>query len=232
MKKVLFLLISLALVYIAILLYPSPFFSHKLEVFGQVVYSDQEIPKEMLGILDDVRERIKKSEFYTKEEKYKIFICNDSWRLFLFTRSTKIGGAVNFFSPNIFIRKSNIEQNKIITQTEIYTPKERPLSYFIAHEIIHVMQQKVSPLLLITKPTYIVEGYADYIAKAPNFDYDRYLNDYKTNTHFMNPSKSGMYNKYHLLIAFLMDKKGMTYHEILQKSFSMQTVEAMMEDVK
>lgn len=227
MKFFLLFLLIIVLAYIGLLLYPNTFFSYKTEYKNYTIYSDEFIPKEIGKILDDAQKRIEKSELYYKKDRYKIFICNASWRLFLFTRSTEAGGTVNAFSSNVFIRKSDIKKNKILKEQEIYTPKERPLSYFMAHELTHVMQHKLSNIMPLTKPKYIMEGYADYIGKEPNFDYDKYLNDYKNKTFFMN-IKSGMYNRYHLFIAFLMDKKGMSYQEVFDKEFSMEEVEKMM----
>jgi len=40
----------------------------------------------------------------------------------------------------------------------------------------------------------------------------------------MNPS-TGLYNKYHLLIAYLMDKKEMTFKEIVQSKMELEKVE-------
>ena len=81
--------------------------------------------------------------------------------------------------------------------------------------------------MILTTPKYIIEGYADYIGKEPNFDYDKFLEDYKNRDFFMT-IESGMYNRYHLLIAYLMDKKGMTFREIVEQKPSREEVEKLL----
>ena len=230
MKKLSILIVPI-LLYIGILLYPNPFFSHKYEYKNFTVYSDEPIVKEIELVLDDTQHRIEKSELYSPTDEHKIFICNATWRLALFTRNPQSGGAVNPFSPNVFIRESDIKNNKIVKEKEIYQAKTRPLSYYLAHEITHVMQHKISNIMPITTPKYIIEGYADYIGKEPDFHYDKFLQEYKENDFFMT-IESGMYNRYHLLVAYFMDKKGMSFSEIVKKKLSMEEVEKLMMEFK
>jgi len=148
----------------------------------------------------------------------------------LFVRSLEVGGAVNPFSSNVFIRETDIKNNKILKEKEIYQAKKRPLSYYLAHEITHVMQHKISNIMPLTIPKYIIEGYADYIGKEPDFDYDKFLQEYKENDFFMT-IESGMYNRYHLLVAYLMDKKGMSFREIVEKKPSREEVERLINEL-
>ena len=224
MKKTALTFLLLLLLYIGVLFYPNPLFSHSYVYNNYRVYSDRAIPKEIENILDDVESRISKSELYDTKDKHHIFICNSSWRFMLFARSNAPGGIVNFIAPNVFIRESDIKKNKIIKEKPIYSPEIRTLAYYMAHEITHVMQQKISQLMPLKSPKYIVEGYADYIGKLPNFEYKQYLEDYKNHTKFMD-IKSGMYNRYHLLIAHLMQKRGMSYKEVVEQGMSMEEVE-------
>lgn len=196
------------------------------------VHSDLPISSDIDKVLDDVIFRISHSELYDSRDSFSIYICNSTWRLLLFTRRAGVGGLVNQgLSDNVFIRESEIAENKIVSPTkgeEIALPEERPLSYFIAHEITHVLQTKVDRFMHFTTPTYIVEGYADYIGKATHFKYGRYLNNLNRNDITMNP-ETGLYNKYHLLVAHLMDKKGMTFQEIAHKKIDIAQVEHWLE---
>jgi membrane-bound lytic murein transglycosylase MltF len=144
------------------------------------------------------------------------------------TRNPNVGGLVNQgLSNNVFIRESEIEKNKIISPTkgqEIALVEERPLSYFLAHEITHTLQTKIERFMFLTTPEYIVEGYADYIGKGASFDYGRYLNDFKNNHFTMNPT-TGLYNKYHLMVAYLIDIKGLSFQEIVEQKRSAEEIE-------
>ena len=231
MKKLLILIVPI-LLYVGILFYPNPFFSHKYEYKNFRVYSDKPIPKEVESVLDDTQSRIEKSELYSSTDKHTIFICNATWRMALFTTHPQVGGVATPFTLNVFIRESDFKNNKIVKEKEIYQASSRPLSYYMAHELTHKMQfDKVSNIMPLTTPKYIIEGYADYIGKEPDFDYDRFLKAYKKKDFFMT-IESGMYNRYHLLMAYLMDKKGMTFREIVKEKPSMEEVEKMIIKTK
>lgn len=221
-------------IYALILIFPWIFFTYKVDYGQFMVYSDKQIDKNISIILDDVQSRISKSEWYIASAKYSIFICNTSWRLGLFTRSLDIGGKVNtMISDNVYIRESDISQNSILSPVkweEILTPSERPLSYFIAHEIIHIYQWKnIGRLDMFTYPMYIQEWYPDYIAKRPSFDFTKYTEDYLKNSTTMNP-ENWLYNRYHLLIAYLMDIQGKTYHEITKEDIPMSILEQQLSE--
>lgn len=214
--------------YLGLLLYPNFLFANHHQFKNFHVYSDQEIPYEIDEVLIDVLDRIKQSELYEDKDMFSVYFCNSKWRLSLLTRNPNIGGLVNQgLSNNIFIRESEIEKNKIVSPTkgqEIALVEERSLSYFIAHEITHSLQTKTERFMHITTPKYIVEGYADYIGKGTSFRYEKYLTDFLQNDVTMNPT-TGLYNKYHLIIAYLMDVKGLSFREIVNLKLEMESVE-------
>lgn len=191
-------------------------FQHKYKCF--TIYSDQPIHEKIVDVLDDVLNRIGRSELYDNDkDAFSIYICNTSWRLTLFTRNPNIGGLVNQgLSNNVYIRAASIEKNEIESPApghEIALANERPLSYFIAHEITHSLQTKIKRFMHLTTPTYIVEGYADYIGKGDAVGFDDLLDDFEQNHFSMEPS-SGLYNRYHLMVAFLIDVKAHSFQEI------------------
>ena len=223
------LLISICFLgYLGLLLYPNFLFANHHSFKNFDVYSDQRIPHEIDIVLEDALVRVKKSELYESNDRFSIYFCNAAWRLTLLTRNPNVGGLVNQgLSNNVFIRESEIEKNKIVSPTEgeeIALVDERPLSYFLAHEITHSLQTKIERFIHITTPKYIVEGYADYIGKGSSFNYKKYMKDFKNNHITMNPS-SGLYNKYHLMIAYLMDVQGMSFREIAESKRSLQEIE-------
>lgn len=204
--------------YLFLLIYPNVLFANKYQHLNFEIYSDRPITKNIDFVIDDVINRIKHSELYEANDKFRIFLCNDNWRFKLFARDKNAGGMVNIpISPNVFIRESNIETNELIPPGEwMYTPLERPLSYFIAHEAMHSLERKKNPFIQFTTPSYILEGYADYIAKKPDFQYKKYKELYLTNDFLMNP-ENGLYHKYHLFIAYLIDKEGYSFDRIINE---------------
>ena len=216
--KWLFLIsVCAAILYFGILLFPQVLFAKKYSYRNFEVYSDKNIPTEIEHVLDDVNKRISKSELYNKDDRFRIFIANDTWRLMLFTRNTNVGGQCDFsLTRSAYIRESDIASNRIVPpKTWRFPLSDRPLSYFIAHELTHVMQSKSDRWLNMKVPTHILEGYADYIGKSTEFDFDEYYSKWETNAAIMNP-ENGLYNKYHLFVAYLMDKKGMSFKQLVE----------------
>ncbi len=210
-------MVGLFLLYIALLIYPNALFSYTYQYQNFEIYSDREIPKEMENVLDEVKGKLILSELYQHTDKFSIYICNNQALFWLFTRNANAGGLVNFvISPNVFIRESDIKANKIVPPKGwMYEANERPLSYFIAHESTHSLERKISPFLIFNTDVAILEGYADYIGKKHAFSFEKYIQLYKNQAFVMNP-KNGLYHRYHLYMAYLIEKKGMNFREIVK----------------
>jgi hypothetical protein len=212
------LVLAISLIYTLLLLSPSLVFAHTYEYEGFKVFSDRAISANIEIVLDDTRHRLQYSELYGGVDDFRIYICNDNWRFTLFTRNASAGGVVNFvLSPNIFIREANIDENEIVPpQTWRHSLADRPLSYFIAHEAVHSLQRGYDPFLVLKYEPEIIEGYADYIAKAPTFDMAKSIQEYKKGASSMK-SSSGLYDRYHLFVAYLMECEGFDFLEIVAK---------------
>jgi len=229
---ILFFIVFL-LCYVILLAHPEILVKKRYEYRNFTIYSDEEVPKEIEDVLDDAHKRLKATYLY-EDDEFKVFILNNDKLFALFTRNPNAGGVVNaFFGENIFIRESRIKENRLVGpgSWNVTNPEDRPLSYFIAHEAVHGLQQKLTPINSYQKPHYIIEGYADFIAKSTNFDYEDYKLRYlRGGDRAMNPEVSGLYDKYTLYIAYLMDTEGHTYEEILDKEFKLDEILSRLEE--
>jgi hypothetical protein len=61
----------------------------------------------------------------------------------------------------------------------------------------------------------VVEGYAEYVAKSPTRDLLQLKEDFRNQAPSMNPA-NGLYDKYQLYIAYLMEEKGYRFPQIVQ----------------
>ncbi len=214
----------IAISYVSLLIYPDPLFKNKLVHNNFHVFSDREIPIEIKDILNKAQERLSHSELFKQDTKFKLYFCNDDWRFTLFTRNPKAGGVVNgFISANAFFRRSDIRNNRLDLKN-LLNPMDRPLSYFVTHELTHSLQSKYDRLMILKTPKYIMEGYADYIGKGYAFNYERYKKMLLNDDPAMNPEKSGLYNLYHLAIAYLLEKKQLSFVEILNEKPELNTI--------
>ncbi len=201
--------------YLLMLVFPAPLFAyqHSYEQFN--VYSDRPIPPAIDDVLKLAHKNISQSEYYDAQQKFKVFISNDKWRFILLTRNPNAGGVVQgIVSSNVHIRESDIQANKIIPPSGwMYDASSRPLSYFLSHELTHAMQAQQDRFMILKVPGYVMEGYADYIGKKDQFDYQLSRQMLIDNHPFMRDD-SPLYNRYHLAIAHLIDVQGMSIKEI------------------
>lgn len=218
-KRVLLTITVLSCLYTFFLINPGIFFKHSYQYKNFNVFSDRTIPIEIEQVLDKAHERLQRSELYNDSIPLNLYFCNDNWRFYFFARNRKAGAVVNgFLSANAFFRHSDISTNRLIPENGWTTKMlDRPLSYFVAHELTHSLQSHYDRFLVIKLPTYIIEGYADYIGKGYAFSYSRYKKMLLEEDPAMKPKESGLYNLYHLAIAYWMDKKQLTFKEIVEK---------------
>ena len=93
---------------------------------------------------------------------------------------------------------------------------ERTLTYFVAHEVTHVMvARRIGRLGYARLERWQNDGYADYVAKAGQFDFAAALRDFQAGAPALDPRRSGLYLRYHLLVAELLDHRGLSPEALL-----------------
>lgn len=210
----------LVLAYIGVLAFPQPLFSHHTSYRNYEVWSDQPIPPQIAQVLDDATRRLRTSELHEPDQTFKIFFCNASWRLWLFSHqfSDQIGGnADTWLTRNVYIRSSDIAANRIHSPGAgpILDAAQRPLSYYVAHEITHILESRAfGRLMYLRYPQWLTEGYADYIGKGGDFDFDENRRLLAGGDALLDYRKSGLYRRFHLEVSYLLDKKGLTVRQV------------------
>tara|TARA_R110002072_G_scaffold301977_1_gene483196 strand:- start:639 stop:1076 length:438 start_codon:yes stop_codon:yes gene_type:complete len=130
-----------------------------------------------------------------------------------------VGGFNAGFHGNVFIRPSNISENKIIPPgSYILDAEQRDLVYFITHEVVHaLLYDKVGYISnFINYPRWFQDGYPDYIAKK-SFDFKNNLMQFKNNEKRLTV-QSGLYVRYHLYMAYLIDIKKQSIQEVIKNT--------------
>jgi hypothetical protein len=198
---------------------PQPLFAHHLTYGRYQVWSDRPIEPQIAGVLDDVTRRISRSAIYSPDQRFRIFICNDQWRLALYSErfSGGMGGVADTaFTRNVYIRRADIPRNRLIPPHGWKAAmSDRPLSYYLAHELTHVMESRAFGRgSSVRYPDWLNEGYADYIGKGGRFDMAKNAADLRAGVREMDPTASGLYRRYHLEVAYLLDRQGMTIRQL------------------
>lgn len=219
---------ALAILYLVLLCYPGPLFSVGYEYHQFEIHSNELIPEEIESVLDDVERRISNSELYSNTQKFSVYLCQSDWMYFLFSRNLNSGGICNFsLSRNVFIRECDIKSNQLIPpENWVFPLDDRPLSYFIAHELTHSMQSNMDRFMNLKVPGYIMEGYADYIAKSTEADMEAYWTKFYAGDPIMDP-ENGLYNKYHLFISYFIDQKCYTFSKLIEEKPDLDVLEAL-----
>ncbi len=198
------ILASLAAIPLA---WPALLFSYRFDGGAVVVHSDRPIPPEISEVIGDVERRLASSEL-PAAGPYQVYLCNDVWKLAYFGHrlSTGFGGVTDvYLTRNIFIRPADIRTNAVLPPASWrFSLADRPLSYFIAHEIAHVQQvAALGRLSYFKAPTWLLEGYADHVGKGGEFDLSRSVDALRQASPEMDPHL-GLYKRYQLAVEIAL----------------------------
>ena len=76
----------------------------------------------------------------TATRETHVFICEPPWLFALFARHNyRAGGVAEAVTgQHVFLRESDMERDRLIGPGRQPFAADRPLSYFIAHEVMHI----------------------------------------------------------------------------------------------
>jgi len=184
-------------------------------------------------VLEMAQAKLAASPLYSAQERHTAFICNARWRQrIFFTRHYGVGG-VNYYplTSNVFLRDAAIEENRLIAPSGNQVSGDRTLDYFVSHEITHTLTVRaIGWRRYYNLAEWVREGYADYVAKGSSFDYSEAVRAFLAGAPEMDRWKSGLYLRYHLLVAHLLDQEHWTVQRLLDESIDQQTVEDMVKE--
>ena len=204
---------------IAVLCYPHPLFPYRIQTGRLELHSDTPFDLERAkSVLADVDGRISKSVLDHRNGVHRIFVANTNWRARLVFLWNFGAGGVNYgtFTRNVFIKKSDIDGNAVLTSRGEPVPPPRTLAYFAAHEIGHsLVEEHIGAIANWTLPTWIKEGLCDYIAFGGDVDIDALTVSLRSGDVTLDPQKSGHYALYRLVVAYYLDRRKWTLDQLL-----------------
>ena len=188
-------------------LYPGfsqPLFGNHFTYHNFEVWSDRPISPKITQVLDDAARRLQTSSLFQSELPIKLFFCNSSWRLWLYSQhfNPRLGGlADGWLTHNVYLRASDMAANRLFPpgSQPLTDAAQRPLSYFVAHKATHILEARAfGRFTLIRSPQWLTEGYADYIAKAGECDFaeNRRRLLYRKTTRSSTYRRSGLYRRF------------------------------------
>ena len=204
--------------WVALAIHPQPLFAYSARRANVVLHARAPFPAQTDPLLDDVLARVSRSPLYDAQRTYHVFLCDTQVLFSVFAPwNPRVGGVTQvYLGGNAFLRPYSIERGRLIGPSGDDKPGERTLAYFIAHEVTHTMTgdhlgrwryRRLAP--------FQAEGYADYVAFTRPVDFAAGRALLARDAPEMDPRRSGLYRRYELMVAYLLERRGMTVDELL-----------------
>jgi len=230
-----------------LILFPQPLFSNSYGYKNFRIYSEYKVNEDQFNVyIDKANELIKASELYDSTYSYDIFLANESFYNKIDDRILGEWSIARAIDNNVIIKNKVHEK---LGQVENGNNKF-DLDYVLAHEMIHCLQEnkygkrKFNPIN--HPPMWKLEGYPEYISRkrflkkegrSLKLEIQDFLERTKNEENQFsiiqissNESTPYVYYKSRLLTEYLIEVKGLSYHEILNDKRSEELIyKEMME---
>jgi hypothetical protein len=217
-------IVILLLLYAGLQIRPQILFAHSVTAQGITIYSRAPLPPETTDRIAEIATLVARSELAVPGRQEKIFICNSPWTFRLFCpRTTGAFGASIFFTDHVFIFDADLSANLARRNAPEYNT--RAFSPLVAHEITHgLIRHRLGTIQSFRLPDWINEGYCEYIAGEGSFPNEEGLRLLTTGqTH---ASSAFRYFLYRQLVTHLIDRRNLTFDEIVTQCHDTRTLEA------
>jgi hypothetical protein len=197
-------------VYLLVLLHPDPLFAHEARYENIVLHASEPLPPEAIQLARRVHDRITSSPFFLAGDRYDVYLCQSPELFAFLSLKPGTGGVAQvYFGGNVFLRPSAIEQDRLIARSGNPVPGDRTLTYYVAHELTHTMLARhIGRGAYHALAAWQQEGYADYVGKGGAFDFEANRAAFRAGEPELDPRKSGLYLRYHLLVAYALEHQG------------------------
>ena len=227
-KRALLTIVGAAGVWLGLILHPQPLFAYSAQRANVVLYTRAPMPAQTGPLLDEVVRRISRSPLYDARRAHHVFLCDTRTLFGFFTvNSYRAGGVAHAeLGGNVFIRPFSIERGTVTGPSGQEKTGERTLAYFIAHEITHAMTaDRTGRWRYRQLSAFQVEGYADYVGFGRPLDLAREREALIEDAPEMSTQRSGLYKRYELLVAYLLEGRGLSVDELLAGRLEQRQIE-------
>ena len=215
------LVLGLGATVAAVLAYPEPLYAYSVSAGRLSIHSDRPFAVQAgRAVLTDVERRLAAAPpgLADPESTYRIFVSNDESRRRLTFLWNYGAGGVNYYpiSGSVFIRQADIDRDRLTRSDGSDVPPPRTLAYYGGHEIGHsLIGRRVGAIANWRLPVWIREGLADYIGFGGDVDIEALTAQLRAGDRDLDPAASGLYARYRLLVAFMLDREGWSADQLL-----------------
>ncbi|MES1157512.1 MAG: hypothetical protein ABUL67_00305 [Haliangium ochraceum] len=219
-------------VWVALAIHPHPLFAYQVRRANVVLHARDPLPAGAGAMLDEVVRRVSRSPLYDPGRVHDVFLCDTQPLFTLFAPDArKVGGVSHtHLWGNVFLRPSDIARDRIRGYSGRETTGERTLTYFIAHEVTHAMTARhLGRLRYARLAAFQQEGYADHIAFRHVLDLRAGREAIRRHEPEMDTRRSGLYRRQELLVAYLLQRRGLTVDQLFVAPLNPRAVERELE---
>ncbi len=220
-------LLLLVLAYGALHAHPHPLFAHELKVGTVVLHARQPFPPNTIELLREVEARLSTSPMYRADHPHDVFLC-DTPALYAFfsPHHPDTGGETYFWLANVvFLRPVDLAANRLISPLGTPVPEPRTLVYFLTHELVHAQTWDALGLRgYLALERWQEDGYPDFVANRA-FDAADATEKLRRGDPTLDPEKSGLYLRYHLLVHHALGS-GLSVEQLLSGPRDAAPIEA------
>lgn len=209
-------LMTVALFWFGLLIFPQVLFSHNVTHQGVTIYSRAPLPPETAARIAEIMSLVERSELAVRGRTERIFICNNRWLFCVF--SPLHPKAFGFSVPvvdHVIAAEADLVENVARRASPVYN--QYPFSSFAAHEITHgLIGHRLGLWREIRLPRWVKEGYCDYVARASSFPEAEGYKLLRTGGH--DPSTSFRYFTDRAMVRHLMDDQGYSFQQVVDRA--------------
>ena len=203
------------------LAHPEPAFAFRVTQGRLSLYSDQPFtPERGRAFLADVQRRLRASPL-DDGAHHSIFVTNTGWRRAIAFFAAPGAAGLNYhpLTANVFIRRADVDRDRVIGASGREAAPPRTLAYYAAHEIAHTLtSERRGPgkLWNRTLPQWVREGYADYVGMGVRGEADELFRRLRAGDPALDVKRSGQYARFRLLTAYYLEVRGWTVEHLLR----------------
>lgn len=153
-----------------ILAYPGMFFAHARGNEAITFHSSTPLPPEAVTVAEEVFVALENTPLGTLTHPVDIYMVDEGWPVRLFFAGSPSASGLTYpviSTRNVFLRYVDLPNDRLSFRGQS-VPPPRTLSYYLIHEITHLMLAKyVGRLAIVDVPRWVNEGFADYVALGP-----------------------------------------------------------------
>ncbi len=229
MKRTLLVLVTLAAGWLGLVVHPQPLFAYSARGGNIVLHARRPFPPATQPLLQDVLRRVSASPLYDSRRVHDVFLCDTpGLYAFLTLGAYKSGGLTQtMLNGHSFIRPYDIDRGTVFDRNGQVKTGGRSLAYYIAHEVTHALTaDRIGRWRYRHLAPFQTEGYADRVAFARPLDLPAEREALIRGAPEMNPRQSGLYRRYELLVADLLDRRGLSVDQLLARPLDQAVIEA------